>query len=142
MRKGEESPIDRLNLGPLSPEQADLLLDDLPEERVKMTEDELRRKTEDWERWSCDFNKAFTLVLVRDKWGQYAILRRADSGKGPHLDRTINLYGGKIEAEDETIQAAARRELLEETGLETISLRPFAIVFIKKQGIGLSILMQ
>ncbi len=74
--------------------------------------------------------KIYTIVFLMDPQGRFALLRRADLGKGPHLDGKVSPVGGKVEDFDLNIFSAAARETLEETGLKAAKLVLKGVVFI------------
>lgn len=72
----------------------------------------------------------YTIVFLMDGQRKFALLRRANLDKGPHLDGKISPVGGKVEVFDSNIFWAAFREVLEEAGLKVTKLVLKGVVFI------------
>ena len=64
-------------------------------------------------------HKLFTLVLYRDAGAGRVLLGEKLRGFGQGY---LNGFGGKVEAEDESVHAAALREMKEECGLTPLDL--------------------
>jgi 8-oxo-dGTP pyrophosphatase MutT (NUDIX family) len=72
----------------------------------------------------------YTIVFLIDPQGRFVLLRRADLGKGPHLDGMVGPVGGKVEPHERNIFAAAAREVREEVGVFLSRLVLKGVVFI------------
>lgn len=74
--------------------------------------------------------KIYTIVFLIDPRGRFVLLRRANLGKGPHLDGVVSPVGGKVSPRERNIFAAAAREVYEEVGVFLSGLSLKGVVFI------------
>ena len=72
----------------------------------------------------------YTIVFLIDPQGRFVLLRRANLGKGPHLDGVVGPVGGKVKPHERNIFAAAAREVKEEVGVYLSKLFLKGVVFI------------